>query len=212
MSTIVTIAAQARDSAKNKGTGSRFSRGLRAAGRVPGIIYGHKQAPQPVSITQDDIHGILKRGSHVLTLDLGSKQETVLVRELQWDYLGKEVIHVDFYRADLSETVESDVRIDVRGEAPGVTEGGVLDIPHHSIKVRCRTDALPDSIRVDISNLHLGQIIHVKELTLPAGVTAVTPADEIIVHLIRPTGEAKVEEGGPAEPEVIRAEKKTAEE
>ena len=140
MSTIVTIAAQARDTAKNKGTGTRVSRRLRAAGRVPAIIYGHKQAAQPISITADDVLGILKRGSHVVGLDLGKGQsETVLVRELQWDYLGKSVIHIDFFRADLTEQVESDVRIELKGEAPGVAEGGVLDVPHHSIKVRCVT-------------------------------------------------------------------------
>lgn len=212
MSTIVTIAAQARETAKNKGTGSRISRRLRAAGRVPAIIYGHKQTNQPISVSLDDVHGILKRGSHVLGLDLGNgKSETVLVRDLQWDYLGKEVIHIDFYRADLSEMVESEVRIELRGDAPGVTEGGVLDF-HHSIKVRCRTDAIPDSIRVDVSNLHLGQSIHVKELSLPAGVTAVAAADDVVVHLIRPTGEIKATEEGPTEPVVIRPEKKSTEE
>jgi large subunit ribosomal protein L25 len=211
MSTIVTVAAKPRDTAKNKGTGSRVSRRLRAAGQVPAIIYGHKQAPQPITLTSDDVQGILKRGSHVVGLDLGAgKSETVLVRELQWDYLGKEVIHVDFFRADLTEQVESDVRIEIRGEAPGVNEGGMLDIPHHSVKVRCRTDLIPDYIRVDVSNLHMGQAIHVKELALPEGVTAVSGPDEVIVHLIRPSGTAETTEASPAEPEVItRPEKKT---
>ena len=211
MSTIVTIAAQARDTAKNKGTGTRVSRRLRAAGRVPAIIYGHKQAAQPISITADDVLGILKRGSHVVGLDLGKGQsETVLVRELQWDYLGKSVIPIDFFRADLTEQVESDVRIELKGEAPGVAEGGVLDVPHHSIKVRCVTAAIPDSIRIDISNLHLGQSIHVKDVVLPEGVTAVSSADDIIVHLIRPTGESAAETETLTQPEVItRPEKKT---
>ncbi|MCY2933280.1 MAG: 50S ribosomal protein L25 [Planctomycetota bacterium] len=210
MSTIVTIAAEARDTAKNKGTGTRVSRRLRAAGRVPAIIYGHKQAAQPISITAHDVLGILKRGSHVVGLDLGKGQsETVLVRELQWDYLGKEVIHIDFFRADLTEEVESDVRIELKGEAPGVTEGGVLDVPHHSIKIRCQTSAIPDSIRVDITNLHLGQVIHVKDIVMPDGVTAVSAGDEIVVHLIRPTGESAASAETLTQPEVItRPEKK----
>lgn len=211
MSTIVTVAAKPRDTKKNQGTGSRVSRRLRAAGEVPAIIYGHKQAAQPISLKSEEVTGILKRGSHVLNLDLGNgKPETVLVRELQWDYLGREVIHVDFFRADLTELVESDVRIEIRGEAPGVNEGGMLDIPHHSVKVRCQADHIPDFIRVDVSNLHMGQVIHVKELQFPEGVTAVSGPDEIIVHLIRPAGKSdEAAEGSPTEPEVIRPEKKT---
>lgn len=212
MSTIVTVAAKPRESKKNEGTGTRVSRRLRAAGHVPAIIYGHKQAPQPVSLTSDEVAGILKRGSHVINLDLGKgKPETVLVRDLQWDHLGREVIHIDFFRADLTEQVESEVRIEIRGEAPGVNEGGILDIPHHSVKVRCRTDQIPDFIRVDVSGLHMGQAIHVKELVLPAGVTAVSGSEEVVVHLIRPSGMAAASpEAAPTEPEVItRPEKKT---
>lgn len=212
MSTIVTVAAQVRDAAKNKGTGTRVSRRLRAAGHVPAIIYGHKQSPQPISLKSEDVLGIIKRGSHVVGLDLGTgKSETVLVRQLQWDYLGRDVIHVDFFRADLSEEVESDVRIEVRGDAPGVHEGGIIDIPHHSVKLRCRTDLIPDFIRVDVSELHMGQAILVKDLKLPEGVTAVSGADEVVVHLIRPMGVSAATEASPTEPEVIRPEKKTEE-
>lgn len=213
MSTIVNVPAQLRDTAKNKGTGSKVCRNLRKQGRVPAVIYGHKQAPQPVSLSVDDVAAMLKRGSHVLGLDLAGKIETVLVRELQWNHLSSEVIHIDFVRADLTEEVDSDVRLEIRGEAPGTHEGGVLEVTHHSIKVRCRTDILPDSIRVDVSNLHMGQSIHVKELTLPQGVKALTPADEVVVHLVRPTGEVSAStEASPTEPErITRPEKKTEE-
>jgi len=213
MSTIVNVPAQARDTAKNKGTGSKVCRHLRKQGRVPAVIYGHKQAPQPVSLTTEDVAGILKRGSHVLGLEINGKTETVLVKELQWNHLSSEVIHIDFFRADLTEEVDSDVRLDIRGEAPGTHEGGVLEVTHHSIKVRCRTDLLPDSIRVYVSNLHMGQSIHVKELTLPQGVKALTPADEVVVHLVRPMGAVEASgEASPTEPErITRPEKKTEE-
>jgi len=213
MSTIVNVPAEARDTAKNKGTGSKVCRDLRKKGRVPAIIYGHKVSPQPVSLTTEDVTGIIKRGSHLVGLQINGKTETVLVRELQWNHLSSEVIHIDFFRADLTEQIESDVRVDIRGEAPGTHEGGVLEVTHHTIKVRCRADQLPDSIRVDVSNLHMGQSIHVKELSLPAGVTALTPADEVVVHLVRPTGEvATSSEPAATEPErITRPEKKTEE-
>lgn len=213
MSTIVNIPAEIRDSAKNKGTGSKVSRRLRAAGHVPAIIYGHKQAAQPVSLTRESVATLIKRGSHVVGLEIGGKTETVLVRELQWDHLGKEIIHIDFFRADLNEQIDSDVRLEIRGEAPGVKEGGVLELTHPTVKVRSQTTNLPDSIRIDVSGLHMGQAIHVKDLTLPEGVTALTPADEILVHLVRPTGAVSVETGeSPTEPErITRPEKKTEE-
>lgn len=210
MSTIVNVPAELRDSAKNKGTGSRVSRRLRAAGRVPAVIYGHKQAVQPVCLTRENVALIMKRGSHVVGLEIGGNTETVLVRHIQWDHLGTEIIHLDFFRADLTEQIESDVRVETRGEAPGVKEGGLLDLVHHTIKVRSRTDNLPDVIKIDVSNLHLGQSIHVKELQLPEGVTVLAPGDEVLVHLIRPTGAAVVETAeAPAEPErITRPEKK----
>ncbi|MFM1802693.1 MAG: hypothetical protein RJA81_2045 [Planctomycetota bacterium] len=180
---------------------------------IPAIIYGHKQAAQPVSLTRESVATIIKRGSHVIALEIDGNTETVLVRDLQWDHLGKEILHIDFFRADLTELIDSDVRLEIRGEAPGVKEGGVLDVTHHSIKVQSRTDNLPDSIRVDVSELHMGQSIHVKDLVLPEGVTALTPGDEVLIHLIRPTGASAAEsEETATEPErITRPEKKSDE-
>src|SRR5207249_3479374 len=100
----------------------------------------------------------------------GGTSETVLVRDIQWDHLGKEIIHLDFARVSASDSIETEVPIELRGTAPGLSEGGILEQLIHDISVVCRADAIPNNIKVDISDLHLGKAIHVKELKLPEGV------------------------------------------
>src|SRR5689334_23525175 len=96
MAEAVSIQVEARDPQKNKGTGTRVARRLRDQGRIPAIIYGHKQAPQPITIGRDDVWAMIKRGAHLTELKLDGNNETCLVRAVQWDHLGKEIIHLDF--------------------------------------------------------------------------------------------------------------------
>src|SRR4051812_23971356 len=153
MADAVKIQVEARDPQKNKGTGSRVARRLRAQGRIPAIVYGHKQAPVTISISRDNVWEMIKKATHLAELDLGGTTEMALVREVQWDHLGKEILHIDFARVSADESIETEVRIDLRGTAPGVAEGGVLEQLVHTLRVTCRAGAIPDAIRVDISNL-----------------------------------------------------------
>jgi large subunit ribosomal protein L25 len=216
MADAVKIAVEARDPQKNKGTGSRVARRLRAEGKIPAIIYGHKQAAVPISLARDAVWEMIKKSTHLAELSLNGTTETVLVRDVQWDYLGKEIIHLDFARVSAEETIETEVRLDIRGTAPGVSEGGVLEQPVHAVEVTCRANAIPDSIRIDVSQLHLNQAIHVRELVLPEGVTVNADADLVLVHVVsraapvEPTPGAEGET--PAQPEVIKPERKEKEE
>src|SRR5918997_5995639 len=191
MADAVKIAVEARDPAKNKGTGTRFARKLRARGRIPAIIYGHKQDPVPISLTREAVWDMVRKSTHLAELSLGETSETVLVRDVQWDHLGKEIIHLDFARVNLEESIETEVRLELRGEAPGVGEGGVLDQVVHSVAVTCRANAIPDSIRIDVSGLHLGDAIHVRELVVPEGVTLSADTDQLIVHVVSRAAEAE---------------------
>jgi large subunit ribosomal protein L25 len=215
MAEAVKIQAEVRDAAKNKGTGSRVSRKLRAAGRIPAIVYGHKQAPSPISIARDSVWEMIKKSTHLAELQVGGGTETVLVKDVQWDYLGKEIIHVDFARVDASEAVTSEVRIDLKGEAPGVAEGGVLELLHHTLTVTTRADAIPDSIKLDISNLHLGKSIHARDIPLPEGVKLAGDPDALIVHVTTRAAAAEpvagVEGETTTQPEVIKPERKEKE-
>ena len=217
MAGAVKIQAEIRDAAKNKGTGTRVARKIRKQGRIPAIVYGHKQAPQPISIGKDAIWGMLKTSSHLAELTWDGGSETVLVKDIQWDHLGKEILHVDFARVSADEDVDATVRLDLKGEAPGVAEGGVLEHLIHSIHVLCRASAIPDSIKVDVSGLHLNKAIHVRELVLPEGVKVKGDPEALVVHVTSRVTQAEPAAGEVAEgatgtqPEVIKPERKEKE-
>lgn len=217
MAEVLTIPVEARDPEKNKGVGTRVARRLRAAGRIPAIVYGHKQAPQPISLTRDDVTHLIKAGGHLAQLQVNGAIEMVLLREVQWDHLGKEVIHIDFARVSADEQIHTQVPIHLHGTAPGTSEGGVLELLIHSLDIACRANAIPTEVRIEIGGLRLGQGVHVRDLALPEGVKATADPDLLLVHVVsraatpEPTPGA---EGAAAEPEVIgrKAEDKEKEE
>jgi len=218
MAEAVKIQAETRDPKKNKGTGTRIARRLRSNGRIPAILYGHKQAPVPISLSQESVWEMIKKSTHLAELNLGESTEMALVRHVQWDHLGKEIIHLDFARVSADESIEIEVRLDIRGTAPGVAEGGVLEQQVHTLRVTCRANAIPDTIRVDLSNLHLGDALHVRDLTgLPEGVTINTDPEQLLVHVTtraaapEPTA-AEAEAESAVQPEVIKPERKEKEE
>jgi large subunit ribosomal protein L25 len=213
MADAVKIQAEARDPAKNKGTGSRVSRRLRKRGRIPAIIYGHKQTPVPISLTRESVWEMIKKSTHLAELNLGATTETVLVRDIQWDHLGKEILHLDFARVSIDETIDTDVRLEVRGLAPGVHEGGTLELLVHELRVTCHANTIPDSIKVDVSALKIGDAIHVKDLALPEGVTSHADPDTLLIHVVSRNPEAETATGADAviQPEVIKPERKEKE-
>lgn len=209
MSLVVTLKANPR--AKS---GSRAAAKLRKEGLVPGIVYGHKQDNVQVTVSAEELDRAIRvQHARVLDLQLDGKAETVLIREVQWDYLGKQMIHVDFERKDRAELVRVAVPVELRN-APKQTGGGVLDQPLHTLHVECPLGSIPEAIRIDITNLTLGAPIHVRELTLPEGVKVLEAAEAVVVQLKLPGVEAAP--ATPAEPgagpEVIKPERKKEEE
>lgn len=216
MAEAVKIKVQSRDPQKNKGTGSRVARRLRAQGLVPAIIYGHKLTPVPISLPNDTVLEIVRKATHLAELELDGSSETVLVRHVQWDHLGKEVLHLDFARVSAEESIETEVSLELRGHVPGAVAGGVLEVPVHTVPVICRANAIPSSIRVDVSGLQVGQAIHVRDLVLPEGVTVDADPELLLVHVVaraaapEPTPAAEGEAA--TQPEVIKPERKEKEE
>src|SRR4051812_8104810 len=181
MSDIVTVKAEPRS-----GSGSRAAFKLRKAGRVPGIVYGHKLDNVQVAVSADELDRAIRvLHARVLDLEIDGKPETVLIRELQWDHLGKTMLHVDFERKSRSEKVKVTIPVELRN-SPKVTGGGVLDQPLHTLHIECSLGAIPEAIRVDITNLVLGSPIHVKELTLPEGVKVLESPEAVVVQLKLP--------------------------
>src|SRR5690349_13770510 len=117
--------------------GSRRNKRLRDAGFVPGVIYGHKEAVVPVTLPKKELVGHLNHGTHVFNLAMDGKNETVLVKDVQFDHLGIEVLHVDFARVDLNERVEVTVPLILKGEPKGEKEGGVLQQILADLEIEC---------------------------------------------------------------------------
>jgi large subunit ribosomal protein L25 len=214
MSEAVRIRVEPRDAQKNKGTGTRVARRLRKSGRIPAVIYGHKQAVVPVTLSHDDVHRMIKTAAHLAELDLGGTTETVLIRDVQWDHLGKEILHLDFARVDAEEIIETEVPLEIRGHPAGAAAGGIVEQVVHSLRIKCRAGAIPDSIKVDISHLEVDHGVHVSDLKLPPDVTVDADPELLLVHVVVRTAppeptEALVET--PTQPEVIKPERKEKE-
>ncbi len=214
MSDAVRIRVEPRDAQKNKGTGTRVARRLRKRGLIPAIIYGHKQAVVPVTLSRDDATRMIKTPGHLAELDLDGTTEVVLIRDVQWDHLGKEVLHLDFARVNAEEVIETEVTLELRGHVSGEAASGQLEQVVHSLPIKCPAGAIPDSIKVDISELQLDQGIHVRELKLPPNVTVDADPELLLVHIVTRAAEtaaAEGTEGGPTQPEVIKPERKEKE-
>lgn len=191
-------------------TGSRFAKRLRDQGRLPAIIYGHKAEPVAVSVDEKEVIHHLNHGSHVFNVSIdGAKTETCLVKDLQFGYLGDNVIHMDLARVDLDEEVTVNVHIHYVGKPKAADEpGAVVSHPLSELEVVCKVNAIPDEVKVDLAKMD-GTVMTVGEIDLPAGVrTEVDPARTIatvtFVAEVEAVGEeAEVVEVEGAEPEVI---------
>src|SRR6516162_1813134 len=123
--------------------GTRQARKLRAQGRVPAVVYGHKEETLSVTVSSGDLVSAIRHGARVVDLQSEGKLQKAQIAELQWDHLGVEVLHVDFRRVAADERIHVTVPVEVRGIAPGVTAGGVLDQPIHVLSVECAADSVP---------------------------------------------------------------------
>jgi large subunit ribosomal protein L25 len=210
----MTITSEALKATPRTEVGSQQVRRLRRAGHIPAVVYGHKEAVLNIKVTHDDMWRIIRHGSRIVELELNGKSEKCLVREVQWDVFGKEIEHVDFNRVSADERIHITVPVHLKGTAPGIAAGGVLNFVMHQLHIECPAIAVPEDIRVNVGELQLEQAIHVKELTLPPGVKALGDPDAVVVQVVKPAAEApKTEELATSnEPEVIKKERAEKEE
>jgi large subunit ribosomal protein L25 len=186
-------------------TGSRANKRLRGSGMVPGVIYGHKQDVVPITLPKKEVTGHLAHGAHLFGLSIDGKTENVLVKEVQYDHLGMELIHVDFARVDLHEKVKVTVPLELKGTPKGEAEGGVLQQIIAELEIECLVTEIPELIRHNVSELEKDAVLRIKEITIPPGVKVLQDG-ELIVATVREILEevaAVPVEGAAAEPEVI---------
>jgi large subunit ribosomal protein L25 len=183
--------------------GSNAAKQLRKKGLVPAVMYGKGEATTSVAVSGDLLYKAVRHGVRIFDVKHKGGVEKTLLRDIQWDPLGHDILHADFYRVRADEKITLDVKVEIRGTAPGVTTGGgVLVQLIHSLHVECLIMNIPESIRVTIDKLELDQAIHVRELTLPEGVTVKNDPESIIVQVSKKV----VEEIAPAAAAVLGAE------
>jgi large subunit ribosomal protein L25 len=200
-----------------EGRGSQKARQLRRKGFIPAVVYGHGEGTVQIGLPAEELSKAIRHGSHIVDLQTGKDVQTALIKEIQWDHLGKEILHVDFARVAADERVTVPVPVEIRGVAPGIAAGGVLDQPLHRLHLECPVVSIPASIRVHVGELQLGAAIHVRDVVLPSGVKAMDDPDAIVVHVtakaVEPEAPAAAPVAEQAEPEVLtRGRKEEGEE
>ena len=186
--------------------GTTYARRLRKSGRLPATIYGKGSDPVSVSVDEREIITHLQAGNHVIELDNGDgSPATVLVKDLQFGYLGDNLIHVDFARVDLKQVVTIKMSLDIVGQPTNASAAGaVLEVPRPEIEIECMVKDIPESIRVDLSTVE--EVFTIGDLELPEGVKAVLDPERHIAHvtIVAEEEETEVSEDGEEQsPEVI---------
>ena len=194
---------------ENTGTGG--SRAARRDGFVPGVIYGGDEAPVAVSVKYNEVLKAINSGqflSNMIELSHDGKSQKVLTKDVQFHPVTDMPVHVDFYRVTAKSIIEVEVSVNFVGEdvAPGLKEGGTLNVVRYAIEVKCPAGSIPDAIEVDVSAMEIGDAIHISEVTLPEGVKpAITDRDFTIATIvasraaIEETDDAEGEEGAEGE-------------
>jgi large subunit ribosomal protein L25 len=199
---------------KREQLGTRASRRLRREGRLPAVVYGHQQEVLSVTLPLDDTLKHLQRGAHLFSLQMDGTTEQVLLKDVQYDHLGDEILHVDLFRVNLDEEITSEVSVHLVGEPKGIKAGGVLSLIRDSIEVICRVRDLPDEIEVNVSAMDLGDVLHIGEVPLPEGVRLADPEADFTVATVAAPKIQEEEEAAaeaPAEPEIIGQKKEDEE-
>ena len=187
-------------------TGSKAVRKARRQGRLPAVVYGHKKEPMAISLDAHDFVEGLHHGHRLIDVQVGRKKEKMIIKELQYDYLGKDIIHADLMRVDMSETVKVAIPIELKGIAAGTHEGGIVEEHVDHLDIECKVSDIPEMIVVSVKDVHVGDALHAGQIELPAGVKLVSSPEMLLVtcHLVAAAKTAEqVEEETPTAPEVI---------
>jgi large subunit ribosomal protein L25 len=186
--------------------GTKAVQKIRKQGRIPAIVYGHKKEPIAISLDQHNFIEGLHHGHRLMDVQIGKKKEKMIVKELQYDYSGKNIIHADLMRVDVTEVIKVSVPIELKGTAQGTHEGGIIEEHTDHLEIECKATEIPETIVVSIKGLNVGDALHASDIELPDGVKLLSPPETLMVTC-RLVATAKtteeVEEEVPAAPEVI---------
>ncbi|EIM64778.1 50S ribosomal protein L25 [Desulfobacter postgatei] len=187
--------------AKRESTGKGAAKKLRADNAIPGIVYGAKIEPVKVSIDVNTFDKVIREnGTTGLFFDLkvegeGETGRMVMLKEIQMDPFGLRYQHIDFHEIDMDATVSIVVPVEVQGTSAGVKEGGMVQIIRRDLEVICKPKDTPESIKLDISELEIGDSIHVADIDLGAEIEIPFDTNFTVVTIVPPESGSDDEEG-----------------
>jgi len=209
------------EAARRERVGSRYARRVREQGGLPAVLYGHGQAPMPISLSAHEAVRHILDGEKVFNVTLDGATETVLLKDIQYDHLGRSVIHIDLERVDLDERVTTNLSLRLKGDPVGLkTAGAILVTQTLELEVECRVSDILEHLDVDISRMEVGDVLHAGEITLPDAFELQEDPDTMVAMIKissvkeedEETGEAGAAEGAGAEPEVLSRAKEEGDE
>lgn len=195
-------------------TGTGYARAARREGFVPGVIYGGDEGPVSIAVKYNEVIKAINSGQFLQSMievsHDGNKQK-VLTKDVQFHPVSDMPVHMDLFRVTNKTIIEVEVTVNFIGEdvSPGMKEGGAMNVVRHAIEVKCPAGSIPDQIDVDISNMEIGDSIHISEVTLPKGVKpAITDRDFTIATILasRSSKLSEDEESEGEEGEAVEAE------
>ena len=196
---------------RREATGTNANRRLRREGELPGVLYGGGKDSVSIQLDRATLHRLMKEGGEnaVFLLKLTGTKDSrhAMVRDMDVDPISRQIRHVDFQRVLLTEKVRVQVHVELQGEPLGVkNEGGVLDFITREIGVEALPTQIPTAIFVDVSDLHLGQHLEVKDLEVPGGVEITDDPGRVIAAVAQSRVAASLETEEEEEEELIEAE------
>ena len=189
MAKILDLQAEPRNVA-----GTSAVKRLRKAGIVPAALYGRKAQPTNLQVHGKTFSKLLETSASdniLVSLKIeGGSEQLALIQEVQHDYLRGGILHVDFHAVVSDEEIHANVPVATVGESPGQKLGGLIEFLHHEVEVHCLPKDLPENIEVDISELQLGQVVHIGDMKFPDRVTPRLGADVVVIMCVEPKVEA----------------------
>jgi len=190
-------------------TGKESNKKFRREGIVPGVLYSpHDKENLILKVKNDELSKLLSAKSHgLIDLEIDDGKEKVsrlaVIKDLQYNSLKRQIVHVDFYGVTLKEKLTLEVDIELVGEPIGVEEGGILQVELRKVEIECLPSQVPDSLKADLSSLKVGDHISVGDMEIPEGVEVLTEPDRLVAAVVLPT---KIEEVVEEEEEVVEGE------
>jgi large subunit ribosomal protein L25 len=194
-------------------TGNGPARRLRMSGQIPAVLYGQKTEPVLLSVNKSDLEQVFKKGGIgqvILNLVIQKNGETTtrpaMIKELQTHPLSRNFIHIDFYEIKMDQKITAKIPVVTTGMAKGVELGGILQIIRRELEVECLPLAVPESIEIDISDLDIGDSIHVGQIRLEGEIEFLEDDNYTVVTVLSPKMEEEPEEEEEAEEEEAEKE------